>query len=170
MSETPSSGAEANAPEENRRTFLSLASTLAMTGGLLGGYGALALMAGQFLYPSRSQRMAWVFVTQVGRMKVGDVLRYQTPAGQTVTVSRREDNGTADDFLALSSVCPHLGCQVHWEQVNNRFFCPCHNGVFDPSGKGISGPPGDAGQSLPHYALRVEDGLLFLEVPVDKLG
>lgn len=165
MSDVPSGVAP-----PNRRTFLGSASIVAMTGGLLGGYGALGVMAGQFLYPSRPRRMAWVFVTDTGRMKVGDVLRYQTPAGQTATVTRREENGAADDFLALSSTCPHLGCQVYWEQANNRFFCPCHNGVFDPSGKGIAGPPGDAGQSLPHYALRVEDGLLFIEVPVDTLG
>jgi Rieske Fe-S protein len=141
-----------------------------MTGGLLCGYGTLGLMAGQFLYPAGARKMAWVFVTETARVKPGDVLHYQTPSGQTVTVTRRGESGTEEDFLALSSTCPHLGCQVHWEQANNRFFCPCHNGVFDPSGKGTGGPPGDAGQSLPHYSLRVEGGLLFIQVPVESLG
>jgi Rieske Fe-S protein len=59
---------------------------------------------------------------------------------------------------------------VHWQAQNNRFFCPCHNGIFTPEGKGIGGPPGDAGQSLPRYPLRIENGLLMIEVPVEKLG
>ncbi|HJO04219.1 MAG TPA: Rieske 2Fe-2S domain-containing protein [Acidobacteriota bacterium] len=91
---------------------------------------------------------------------------YRGPAGETINVVRYASSGTAEDFIALSSTCPHLGCQVHWEPYNDRYFCPCHNGVFDPEGAGVSGPPGDAGQSLPRYRLSIEDGLLFIEVPV----
>lgn len=165
----PEAGQESPGPAD-RRTFLSAASSVAMTGGLLAGYGTLGYMAGRFLYPSRSRPMAWVYVTDAARMKPGDVLRYETPAGQTVTITRREESGTVDDFLALSSTCPHLGCKVHWEPQNSRFFCPCHNGVFDPSGKATAGPPAEAGQSLPRYTLKVENGMLFIEVPVEKLG
>jgi Rieske Fe-S protein len=141
-----------------------------MTGGLLAGYGTLAFMAGQFLYPSKLRQLTWVYVTDLDRLKPGEVLRYETPAGQAVTITRRDDNGSADDFLALSSTCPHLGCKVHWEPQNHRFFCPCHNGVFDSSGKATAGPPAEAGQSLPQYSLRVENGMLFLEVPAEPLG
>lgn len=166
---TPQAGRD-NSEAIERRTLLSLASSVAMTGGLLAGYGTLAFMAGRFLYPSRPRPLAWVYVTDVVRLNPGDVLRYETPAGQTVTITRRAQDGTADDFLALSSTCPHLGCKVHWEPQNNRFFCPCHNGVFDPSGTATAGPPAEAGQALPRYALKVENGMLFLEVPVEKLG
>jgi Rieske Fe-S protein len=148
--------------------FLSSTSSVAMAGGLLAGYGTLAYMAGRFLYPSQGRQLTWVYVTEAEQLKPGSTLRYQTPAGQTITITRRGEEGTADDFLALSSTCPHLGCKVHWEEQNNRFFCPCHNGVFDPSGKAIAGPPGEAGQSLPRYALKVVNGLVFLEVPVDS--
>ena len=77
---------------------------------------------------------------------------------------------TADSFLALSSICPHLGCRVHWEASNNRFFCPCHNGVFDPNGKATGGPPAADGQDLPHYALQVVDGALYIEMPISTIG
>ena len=170
MSEPPKEATHENASGEDRRSFLSRASTAAMAGGLAVSYGTLAAMAGQYLYPSRPRPMAWVFVTESFKLKAGDVLRFQTPAGQTVTITRRDEKGTADDFLALSSTCPHLGCQVHWESQNNRFFCPCHNGVFDPSGKATAGPPGEAKQSLPHYDLQIENGLVFIQVPVDTLG
>jgi hypothetical protein len=59
---------------------------------------------------------------------------------------------------------------VHWEAANDRFFCPCHNGTFDAAGRGTGGPPGDAGQSLPRYALKAEGGLLYIEVPTASLA
>ena len=74
------------------------------------------------------------------------------------------------DFIALSSVCPHLGCRVHWQSQESRFFCPCHNGSFDPQGKPTGGPPLAAGQSLPKYPLKVEHGLLFIEMPIHSVG
>jgi Rieske Fe-S protein len=153
---------------QDRRTFLSRASSLAMVGGLAAGYGTLGYMAGRFLYPAHGEPSAWLFVGEAARLARGDVISYTTPSGQTVTIRRRAEEGTEEDFLALSSTCPHLGCKVHWEGQNDRFFCPCHNGVFDPQGKAIAGPPGEAGLSLPHYPLRLADGLLYIEVPVSR--
>jgi len=104
------------------------------------------------------------------RMEVGSSLDYEAPTGARIVVTRRAEGGTEEDFIALSSVCPHLGCRVHWEAHNNRFFCPCHNGVFNAEGKATDGPPADAGQSLSVYPVKVEGGLLFIEVPVVGLG
>ena len=42
--------------------------------------------------------------------------------------------------------------------------------ILLPSGKAIAGPPGEAGQSLPRYQLRVEGGMLQIAVPVPQLG
>ncbi len=140
------------APEgADRRRFLTSASRAAMAAGLLGGYGGFAAVAGRYLYPSRTDEVVWQFVAEVDGIGVGDSIRYRGPSGETINIARRSRDGGAGDFIALSSTCPHLGCQVRWEAQNNRFFCPCHNGVFDPSGKAIAGPPGEAGQSLPRY-------------------
>lgn len=148
-----------------RRRFLSAVSSLAMLTGLVGGYGAFAAIAGRFLYPVRSHPKNWLFVTQVDRMQVGENLLYQAASGASINITRQSNTGHATDFIALSSTCPHLGCHVHWEPQHQRYFCPCHNGAFDAAGKGISGPPGDAGQSLPQYRLTVEKQLLFIEGP-----
>lgn len=153
-----------------RRGFLSRASSLVMAAGLAGGYGAFALIAGRFLYPARGRRAQWMFVAEVANLRVGQSLLYQGPSGETVNITRQARNGADDDFIALSSTCPHLGCQVHWEAHNNRYFCPCHNGEFDPSGNGYAGPPGDAGLNLPRYPLKVESGLLYIEMPVESLN
>jgi menaquinol-cytochrome c reductase iron-sulfur subunit len=40
-----------------------------------------------------------------------------------------------------STVCPHLGCAVDYDEKNKRFACPCHDSVFAvDSGKVVSGP------------------------------
>ena len=53
-------------------------------------------------------------------------------------------------FVAFDSLCTHLGCQVHYDNVvvagwdNNpqQIFCSCHGGVYDPkTGSVLSGPP-----------------------------
>lgn len=158
-------------PEDgDRRTFLSTAASVAMTGGLVAGYGAFAAVAGRFLYPAGAGEKRWVFVTELARLNPGESLVFRTPGGATAAVARRGNAGDVSDFIALSSTCPHLGCQVHWEANQNRFFCPCHNGTFDPSGKATGGPPAKAGQSLKPYPLRVENGLLFIQVPLEEVA
>lgn len=41
---------------------------------------------------------------------------------------------------AFSTVCPHLGCSVDWDEAKRRFLCPCHQSYFAMDGKVISGP------------------------------
>jgi Rieske Fe-S protein len=107
--------------------------------------------------------MGWMFVSELARLGPGESILYRAPNGAPISITRHGAGLKAEDFTALSTVCPHLGCQVHWEPQNNRYFCPCHNGVFDPSGLGTSGPP--EGQVLAPYPLRVENNLLFIQVP-----
>jgi len=45
------------------------------------------------------------------------------------------------DVRAVSATCTHLGCQVHWDKKDSKFRCPCHGGVYDPTGKVLEGPP-----------------------------
>jgi len=159
-----------DADSANRRDFLKNVSSVAMGAGLIGGYGAFGVIAGRYLYPARVGEVMWQFVTEVAGITVGQAIRYRGPAGETINITRRSRTGEADDFIALSSTCPHLGCQVRWEAQNNRFFCPCHSGVFDPSGKATGGPPGEAGQSLPRYALKVDRGMLHIAVPPPRFS
>lgn len=143
---------------------------LGVAGALGAAYGTLAAFMGRFLYPARPPEKGWLYVAQTGDLPVGGALVFETPAGARVNVTRQGQGVASADFVALGSTCPHLGCQVHWEPQNGRFFCPCHNGVFEPGGKAIGGPPGEAGLSLPKFPLKVDQGLLFMEVPLAELA
>ena len=158
-----------NSAGQTRRSWLETMGGLAMAGGLLAGYGTFAAYALRFLYPPRPEDKLWLLVAPVSSMKAGENISFRTPAGAKVAIARQGEADSVDSFIALGSTCPHLGCQVFWEGQNNRFFCPCHNGEFDPSGKGIGGPPGEAGQSLPRFPLKVETGLLYIQVPAEGL-
>ncbi|MBI1310761.1 Rieske 2Fe-2S domain-containing protein [bacterium] len=166
-----SSHADASAPAvtTERRSFLMKLSSAVMGFGLTVGYGMFGWLIGRFMYPAGLSTTAWQFLSDLASFPVGKSMTYQAPAGQKVVVTRLAGNNAPEDFIALSSVCPHLGCAVHWESNNNRFFCPCHNGAFTATGDPISGPPADGGKSLSRYPLKVEAGLLFIEVPTDAL-
>lgn len=140
-----------------------------MAFGLAAGYGMFAWLLGRFLYPFRGPARSWQFLTDLHSFRVGESLTWESPAGQKVVVTRLADAGVPEDFIALSSVCPHLGCQVHWQGNKDRFFCPCHNGAFSSMGDPLSGPPKDSNQTLPRYPLKIDNGLLFIEAPTEAL-
>ena len=158
------SSTDENAPHPpDRRSFMSLT---AMGLGLAGGYGTFAGLAARFLYPARPPEKRWMFLAGSNDVPQGGSIQFVTPSGQTVAVTRLEDKGVVEDFIALSSICPHLGCKVHWETQNKRFFCPCHNGAFDAEGVATSGPPAESHQNLARFPLKIENGNLFIEVAV----
>jgi len=39
----------------------------------------------------------------------------------------------------LSSICPHLGCQVEWAGDQRQFHCPYHGSVFAEDGSLVKG-------------------------------
>lgn len=41
---------------------------------------------------------------------------------------------------AFSTVCPHLGCGVDFDEKAGKFSCPCHTSAFDLDGRCLSGP------------------------------
>lgn len=43
-------------------------------------------------------------------------------------------------FKALSSSCTHLGCELKFNPLSQRFICPCHKSEFDLKGVVLKGP------------------------------
>lgn len=57
--------------------------------------------------------------------------------GQNLAVYR-DDAGLTH---ALSPVCTHAGCNVHWNPAEKTWDCPCHGGRYACTGERIYGPP-----------------------------
>jgi glycine/D-amino acid oxidase-like deaminating enzyme/nitrite reductase/ring-hydroxylating ferredoxin subunit len=50
----------------------------------------------------------------------------------------REESGAVH---AVSPVCTHAGCLVHWNGAEKTWDCPCHGGRYTPDGEVLEGPP-----------------------------
>jgi len=64
-----------------------------------------------------------------------------------------------DKIVALSAVCPHLGCAVGWDAGAGNFLCPCHDSRFSPEGTKLTGP---SERGLDELPLQVVEGRLQL--------
>ncbi len=143
----------------NRREWLA---SVLMGAGLVLSYGFLAVQGLFFLLPSGGGvKMRSLFAGRIDRYEIGSIRKFLDLEGNEILVRRTES-----EFAAFSSKCPHLGCRVRWEEKENRFFCPCHNGVFDSNGTAISGPPADGGQNLARVPLKVNEttGVVYIQV------
>jgi cytochrome b6-f complex iron-sulfur subunit len=69
----------------------------------------------------------------------------QIPLGESLIVKYKEIPviliHTKEGISAFNATCTHLACLVKWINKEKIFYCPCHAGKFDPSGKVIGGPP-----------------------------
>lgn len=66
-----------------------------------------------------------------------------------------------DEVVALSGVCTHLHCVLHWDAGRAAVLCPCHAGSFDLSGNVLSGP---ASRPLPVYDAEVQGGEIHVHL------
>jgi cytochrome b6-f complex iron-sulfur subunit len=71
-----------------------------------------------------------------------------------------------EGFWAVTTVCPHLGCQPAFLQEQSVFVCPCHGSRFDCEGRLLAGP---ATHSLPLAALRLDARGALVAYPKDKV-
>ncbi|MEZ6053863.1 MAG: hypothetical protein R3C02_21130 [Planctomycetaceae bacterium] len=148
---------------EPRRSFLQRWPTALMAFGLTAGYGMFAALIGRFLFPSHRRLSGPQYVSDLRSFRVGASMTYVSPAGEKVVLTRVSETGSSEDFIALSSVCPHLGCQVHWEGAERSLLLSLSQRRLTARGVRSPGPPKDANQSLPRYELHVENGLLFID-------
>jgi Glycine/D-amino acid oxidases (deaminating) len=56
--------------------------------------------------------------------------------GERVGVYKQPDG----KILIVDTTCPHLGCEVNWNQSERTWDCPCHGSRFRANGEVIDGP------------------------------
>jgi menaquinol-cytochrome c reductase iron-sulfur subunit len=151
----------ANAPgqpeDDSRRGFLKI----------LGGLLTLGITAALGI-PS----VAYILAPLTGKKSTGPepvpvgtvgTLAVDVPQRADV-VANREDAWTREEGVRLgsvwlvkqkggkvkcfSTVCPHLGCAIDYDEQKKHFICPCHTSIFGLDGKLVSGPSPRAMDSL----------------------
>ena len=75
----------------------------------------------------------WVEVARVEDIPPGAAVRFSTAAFDGFVVN---DGGTV---RALSSVCTHMGCTLHFRPDWSDLRCPCHGASFDLAGRLANG-------------------------------
>jgi menaquinol-cytochrome c reductase iron-sulfur subunit len=70
-------------------------------------------------------------------------------------------NSPEEGIVVFSRNCTDLSCPVIWDGGSERFFCPCHGGIFTKRGEVVAGPPR---RPLFRYATRIEDGQLQIDL------
>jgi succinate dehydrogenase / fumarate reductase, iron-sulfur subunit len=132
--------------EVDRGTFLRHAGVALVGASVAITLGSVATITA--IGPSNaSAKENWVRLAKLSDLPAGQVttvlMNYEVKNGiysqavsRPVLVSR-----LGAEIICYKSVCPHLGCTVHWEGQSDQFRCACHGGTFDQSGNVVAGPP-----------------------------
>ena len=112
---------ETDEQNQSRRTFLH---NLGIVGALVISIGLFIKNSFTYLLPERKQKTYHKYlVSKVGEIAPGQAKEIKL-AGKPVFVTNLDN-----EYKVFSGVCTHIGCIVHWEEQNQRFYCPCHQGI-----------------------------------------
>ncbi len=140
-------------PEETRRSFIG---RYAVTLPLLGSAFLFLRNIFLYLFPQKHRKTFHKYlVGKTGEVPPGGAAQLSI-GGETVFLVHLPEG-----FKVFSAVCTHLGCLVKWQPDRERFFCPCHRGVFDKSGAVVAGPPP---APLRQYPVTVEGDRIYVSV------
>jgi cytochrome b6-f complex iron-sulfur subunit len=135
---------------KSRRNFINALGW----GVFLSTIGGIAVATVRFLVPN-------VLYEQPKKFKIGYPKDY--PEGvhfisaQRIFVLREDKR-----FRAVSAVCTHLGCTMHWSRQDLEWKCPCHGSIFNNKGGVVKGP---ANRPLPWYGVSASsDGQLLVDL------
>ena len=139
-------------PNISRRDFLKLTNRFLTVTGLAIILGPIVA----YFYPSKLEEVPSdpVLVGPEDELPVGTSKTIRFGRYPALIIN------TSEGLRAYSAVCTHFACIVKWNSDENRIYCPCHDGFFEPlNGEVISGPP-----PTPLDPLKVEvvDGQIYI--------
>lgn len=130
----------------SRRSFLDY--SIRAVGAFMTAVIAIPVV-GYVISPVMAKKESqWVQLGAVGDFKVGEPKAVEfslfrkdgwveVTDKKSVWVVRQSDQ----EFTVFNPRCTHLGCAYSWDAPKRQFLCPCHNGLFDVTGKVTGGPP-----------------------------
>lgn len=117
------------------------------------------------------QQLSWVTVGVIDNVPVNKPTAlfadipvgtgYATPPVKRVVYVVKKSDG---QVKALSNICTHMQCDVHWAAELNQFLCPCHGGLYDMDGKNVGGPPPQPLAQWVHRLSTDDRGRTVLEI------
>lgn len=175
----PSSSRAAEPSPATSRRALTLATVAgACALAVAAGGPPLALALAPLRATKRSGR--WVRTVKLTELEEGVPRRVAVVDDRkdAWTIERGVELGSVwlvrrgDAVLALSSVCPHLGCSVNAvaapdAKVGGGFACPCHTSAFDAAGRRTSGP---SPRDLDALETKIEDGHVAVDFRRFRIG
>ncbi|MBJ7610637.1 MAG: ubiquinol-cytochrome c reductase iron-sulfur subunit [Candidatus Dormibacteraeota bacterium] len=117
------------------------------------------------------QKLTWITVGPIDEVPVNQptAMIAEVPVGtgyptppvkRIVYVVKKRDGPT----LALSNICTHMQCDVHWDPSLGNFLCPCHGGLYDIDGNNTGGPPPQPLAQWVHRTHTDAQGRTILEI------
>jgi cytochrome b6-f complex iron-sulfur subunit len=149
-----------NKPENSkRRAFLK---NFAIIGTLFVAIGMFFRNLWEYIYPPKEKKKYHKYlVAKIDSVPVGKAKEIKLGKTPVFVVH------LPDGYRVFSGICTHLGCIVRWEEEKQRFFCPCHKGIYDKTGKVIGGPPP---RPLDQYKVEVDKNLVYIYVESKTRG
>ncbi len=151
----------------SRRGFV--AGVVSLLGGIIASILSIPAI-GYLISPGLKRRITdeWV---PVGKL---EDIPLDTPTLSTITRTSQagwERTATSygvyvirksgEHFDLFSNTCTHLSCRVSWNEEQQAFICPCHDGRFAKDGSIISGPQP---RPLDRFEFKVEEGTLLVHL------
>lgn len=95
-------------------------------------------------------------IVSTDQLRRADSYLFRYPSEDDPAILVRLPDG---ELHAFSQKCTHLGCVVTYQPDEDRLFCPCHDGVFDPAtGVVLEGPPP---RPLGRIDIDIRDGVVW---------
>jgi cytochrome b6-f complex iron-sulfur subunit len=139
-------------PPVARRRFVEIL----LGSGLVATAVAFVYPVLRYLIPPKASDLGSdaVVAGRVGELTLnsGKIFRFGSRPGLLI----RTANG---DYRAMSATCTHLSCTVQYRPDLREVWCACHNGMYDLSGRNISGPPP---RPLENFEVQVRGDEIFV--------
>ncbi len=118
-------------------------------------FAGITTMGIRFITPRRRDLTRRIFAMHLEELPVNTSRKLTDLRGKDLVLVRTGEH----EVKAMTTVCTHLGCTVHWEKDRQEFYCPCHAGRFDKDGNVLAGPPP---APLDTYHTEIQEDNIFI--------